>query len=98
MELDVIGHFDVYPLTPQASQIFILRLLTPLAEYQDFLALTQGTKILEILERYINVRESKDARLAFEALRLLASLFCHKKFTLEWISRGGLNLLMHLPR
>ena len=48
--------------------------------------------------RYINVRESKDARLAFEALRLLASLFCHKKFTLEWISRGGLNLLMHLPR
>ena len=98
MELDVIGHFDVFPLTSQASQIFILRLLTPLAEYQDFLALTQGTKILEILEKYINVRESKDARLAFEALRLLASLFCHKKFTLEWISRGGLNLLMHLPR
>ena len=46
----------------QVSQIFILRLLTPLAEYQDFLALTQGTKILEILETYINVRESKDAR------------------------------------
>ena len=37
-------------------------------------------------------------RLAFEALRLLASLFCHKKFTLEWISRGGLTLLMQLPR
>ena len=81
MELDVIGHFDVFPLTTQVklqifikllvlhrlfltqvSQIFILRLLTPLAEYQDFLALTQGTKILEILETYINVRESKDAR------------------------------------
>ena len=44
------------------------------------------------------MRESKDARLAFEALRLLASLFCHKKFMSEWISRGGLNLLMHLPR
>ena len=35
-------------------------------------------------------------RLAFEALRLLASLFCHKKFTLEWISRGGLTLLMQV--
>ena len=47
-------------------------------------------------DRYINVRESRDARLAFEALRLLASLFCHKKFTLEWISRGGLSLLLQV--
>ena len=37
-------------------------------------------------------------RLAFEALRLLASLFCHKKFTLEWISRGGLTLLMQVNK
>ena len=70
MELDVIGHFDVWPLTWQVmmmrmtvmimrvmmmiwqvSQIYILRLLTPLAEYQDFIALTQGTNILEIIER-----------------------------------------------
>ena len=49
-------------------------------------------------DRYINVRESRDARLAFEALRLLASLFCHKKFTLDWVARGGLALLLQLPR
>ena len=98
MELDVIGHYDVFPLTTQTTQIFILRLLTPLAEYQDFLSLTRGIKVLEILENYINVRETKDARLAFEALRLLGSLFCHKKYTSEWIARGGLNLLMQLPR
>ena len=67
-EKALVGAFSVIvqpvvkPLTTQVSQIFILRLLTPLAEYQDFLALTQGTKILEILETYINVRESKDAR------------------------------------
>ena len=85
MELNVIGHFEIYPVSLQASQIFILRLLTPLAEYQDFLSLTQGSRILQVLERFINVRETRDARLAFEALKLLASLFCHKKFTLEWV-------------
>jgi len=98
MELNVIGHFEIYPISLQARQIFILRLLTPLAEYQDFLSLTQGSCILQLLERYINVRETRDARLAFEALRLLASLFCHKKFTLEWVSTGGLSLLMQMPR
>ena len=98
MELDVIGHVDIYPLTLQASQIFILRLLTPLAEYQDFLSFSHEKQILTILEKYINVRESRDARLAFEGLRLLASLFCHKKFTLDWVDRGGLALLLQLPR
>ena len=98
MELNVIGHFEIYPLSLQASQIFILRLLTPLAEYQDFLPLTQGAGLLHLLENYISVRHTGDARLAFEALRLLASLFCHKKFTLEWVSSGGLELLMHMPR
>eukprot|EP00092_Neocalanus_flemingeri_P098180 GFUD01125193.1.p1 GENE.GFUD01125193.1~~GFUD01125193.1.p1 ORF type:complete len:1498 (-),score=483.98 GFUD01125193.1:148-4641(-) len=98
MELNVIGHFEIFPVSLQASQIFILRLLTPLAEYQDFLSLTQGSRILEVLERYINVRETRDARLAFEALKLLASLFCHKKFTLEWVATGGLSLLMQMPR
>ena len=98
MELDVIGHYDIFPLTLQASQIFILRLLTPLAEYQDFLSFSHEKNILEILEKYINVRESRDARLAFEGLRLLASLFCHKKFTLDWVARGGLSLLLQLPR
>ena len=98
MELDVIGHYDIFPLTLQASQIFILRLLTPLAEYQDFLSFSHEKQILAILEKYINVRESRDARLAFEGLRLLASLFCHKKFTLDWVARGGLALLLQLPR
>ena len=98
MELNVIGHFEIYPISLQASQIFILRLLTPLAEYQDFLPLTQGAGLLNLLENYISVRHTGDARLAFEALRLLASLFCHKKFTLEWVHSGGLELLMHMPR
>jgi hypothetical protein len=34
MELNIIGHFEIYPINLQTQQIFILRLLTPLAEYQ----------------------------------------------------------------
>ena len=49
MELNVIGHFEIYPVSLQASQIFILRLLTPLAEYQDFLSLPQGSRILQVI-------------------------------------------------
>jgi hypothetical protein len=34
MELNIIGHFEIFPVNLQTQQIFILRLLTPLAEYQ----------------------------------------------------------------
>jgi hypothetical protein len=34
MELNIIGHFEIHPINLQTQQIFILRLLTPLAEYQ----------------------------------------------------------------
>jgi HIV-1 Vpr-binding protein len=44
--------------------------------------------VLSLLKKYIRVKETGDARLGFEALRLLASLFCHKKYTLEWVYTG----------
>ena len=34
MELNIIGHFEIFPISTQTKQIFIMRLLTPLAEYQ----------------------------------------------------------------
>lgn len=34
MELNIIGHFEIFPISTQTKQIFIIRLLTPLAEYQ----------------------------------------------------------------
>ena len=34
METNIIGHFDIYPITLQTKQVFLLRMLTPLAEYQ----------------------------------------------------------------
>ena len=44
--------------------------------------------LFNVIKKYINVKETRDARLGFEAYRLLGSLFCHKKFTLEWVYSG----------
>lgn len=54
--------------------------------------MAQESQILTVLKKYINVKETRDARLGFEALRLLGSLFCHKKFTLEWVYSGTDNI------
>ena len=35
MEPQIIGQFPVHPLTLQAKQVFVVRMLTPLAEYQE---------------------------------------------------------------
>lgn len=47
---------------------------------------------------YVNVRETRDSRLAFEALKYLAALLCHKKFSLEFIQVNGLQKLLTVPR
>ena len=100
MESHMIGHFPIHPLTLSAKQIFILRLLTPLGEYQEFLTHIFENKIQDILIGYLNVRETRDARLSFEALRFCSALFCHKKFLLEWVgpSCGGVQLFLNVPR
>ena len=47
---------------------------------------------MALVFRYINFRHNHDARLAFEALKYLSALLCHKKFTLEFLSGGGLEV------
>ena len=100
MESHMIGHFPIHPLTLSAKQIFILRLLTPLGEYQEFLTHIFEHRIQDILMGYMNVKETRDARLSFEALRFCSALFCHKKFLLEWVgpSCGGVQLFLDVPR
>ena len=100
MESHMIGHFPIHPLTLSAKQIFILRLLTPLGEYQEFLTHIFENRIQDILCGYMNVRETRDARLSFEALRFCSALFCHKKFLLEWVGTNccGVQLFLEVPR
>lgn len=64
----------------------------------QFLGFVFEENITGLLRPLISVRESRDARLGFEALRFLVALFCHKKFVLDWVSRGGIELLLDVPR
>lgn len=98
MENYVIGSIQMYPLNIATQQMFILRYLTPMGEYQEFLSHVFEQNALELILKYTNLRESKDARLAFEALKYLASLLCHKKFSIEFINVQGLQRLLEVPR
>ena len=64
----------------------------------QFLPLIFERDIRGLLASLINVRETKDARLAFEALKFLAALFCHKKLVMEWVTNEGLQLLLDVRR
>ncbi|XP_072760257.1 protein mahjong isoform X1 [Anoplolepis gracilipes] len=98
MESYVIGNVQMYPPTLATRQMLILRYLTPMGEYQEFLGHVFEHSALDLILKYINVRETKDSRLAFEALKYLASLLCHKKFSIEFLNVGGLQRLLDVPR
>lgn len=98
METFVIGNVQMYPPTLATKQMFILRYLTPMGEYQEFLSHVFEKNALDLILQLINLRESKNSRLAFEALKYLASLLCHKKFSIEFINVRGLRRLLEVPR
>lgn len=88
----------IHPATIATSQMLILRYLTPMGEYQEFLPHVFEHNAMSLIFRYIENLDSKDTCLAFEALKYLASLLCHKKFSLEFIANGGLERLLKVPR
>ena len=98
MESQLIGHFPIYPLTTSAKQVFVLRYLQPLGEYQEFLQHIVDENIHELLGDLINLRENRDARLSFEALRFLCGMFCHKKICMEWVQNTGIESLVDVPK
>ena len=55
-------------------------------------------KLIDLLSYYINIKETKNTRLSFEALRFCCALFCHKKFLLEWVQNGGIQIFIDVPR
>ncbi|XP_054925272.1 DDB1- and CUL4-associated factor 1 isoform X1 [Dermacentor andersoni] len=94
----MIGSQQVFPLTVEMQQRLILQYLTPLGEYQELLGAVLEAKTLHLLLHYANLKENRDVRLAFEALKYLAALLCHKKFALEFIAVGGLQRLLEVHR
>lgn len=53
---------------------------------------------MQIIFRYIENVDQRGTCIAFEALKYLASLLCHKKFSLEFINHGGLERLIKVTR
>lgn len=85
-------YIPIHPPTAESSQMLILRYLTSMGEYQEFLGMVFEHKAMQLIIGYIENLDPKDTCLAFEALKYLASLLCHKKFALEFVSNGGLDV------
>lgn len=92
LESFMIGTVQIFPPTIATRQILILRYLTPMGEYQECLSHVFENDALGIILRYVNVRVTREARLAFEALKYLAALLCHKKFAIEFIQMAGIDV------
>lgn len=56
----------------------------------QFLGHVFEQKALELILHYINGKEIRYQRIAFEALKYLAALLYHKKVSIEFLSMGGL--------
>lgn len=82
----------IHPATAETSQMLTLRYLTSMGEYQEFLGQVFEHNAMQLIFRYIENLDPKNTCLAFEALKYLASLLCHKKFSLEFINNNGLEV------
>ncbi|GCB66585.1 hypothetical protein scyTo_0000617 [Scyliorhinus torazame] len=95
----VIGNnYNLFPLTSAIEQRLILQYLTPLGEYQELLAVFMQLGARELLMHYIDLKQTNDVQLTFEALKYLASLLLHKKFAAEFVAHEGVQKLLEIPR
>jgi len=85
-------YIPLHPATADTSQMLIMRFLTSLGEYQEFLAMAFENNVMQLIFGYLENLDRRDTCLAYEVLKYLASLLCHKKFALEFISHGGLEV------
>lgn len=94
LESYVIGSSKVYPLTNEISQRFIYQYLSSIGSYQEFLSNVYEYNVLAMILENIDLNQNPDVRLAFESLRYLSSLICHKKFALEFGNNDGIQRLL----
>jgi HIV-1 Vpr-binding protein len=84
------------PPTLATTQMLILRYLTPMGEYQEFLPFIFENDAMDIIFKFID--SPVDLCLTFEALKYLASLLCHKKCCIDFLNKNGIQRLLKLPR
>ncbi|KAH8252480.1 hypothetical protein KR032_000207, partial [Drosophila birchii] len=85
-------YIPMHPPTADTSQMLIMRYLTSLGEYQEYLAMAFENNVMQLIFGYLENLDRRDTCLAYEVLKYLASLLCHKKFALEFIAHGGLEV------
>ena len=89
----------LFPPTLATSQMLILRYLTPMGEYQEFLPYIFEHNAMDLIFSFITDKvDPNDTCLAFEALKYLASLLCHKKYSIEFLQRNGLNVSFRVEK
>ncbi|CAJ1051159.1 DDB1- and CUL4-associated factor 1-like isoform X3 [Xyrichtys novacula] len=86
------------PLSSAMEQRLILQYLTPLGDYQELLAVFMQMDTWTLLMNYIDLKKTKNVQLTYDALLYLASLLLHKKFAAQFISQGGVQKLLEIPR
>ncbi|XP_014672680.1 PREDICTED: protein VPRBP-like [Priapulus caudatus] len=67
-------------------------------EAEQLLSFVFEHRAIDLVLHYIDLSKNNDVRLAFEALKYLASLLCHKKFSLEFINAGGVQVMLQVYR
>ncbi|XP_074658215.1 DDB1- and CUL4-associated factor 1-like [Tubulanus polymorphus] len=98
MEPYVIGMYRLNPLTSAMKSRLIVQYLTIMGEFQELLGFMLEHNALELVFTFTDLKRNSDVRLAFEALKFLASLLCHKKFSIEFIAEGGVRRLLRVQR
>ena len=98
MERFVIGSYRLDPLSVEMKERLVVLYLTAMGEYQELLGQVFENDALSLILSYIDLKENNDVCLAFEALKYLGSLLCHKKFAIEFLSVGGVQELLKIPR
>lgn len=88
----------LYPPTLTTRQMLILHYLTPMGEYQEFLPFIFEHNAMDIIFQFLKSEHQKRINIMFEALKYLASLLCHKKCCLDFLSQNGLQKILTLPR
>ncbi|KAJ4927175.1 hypothetical protein JOQ06_014911 [Pogonophryne albipinna] len=96
--LHELQKYRLSPLSAATEQRLILQYLTPLGDYQELLAVFMQLDTRSLLMNYIDLKKNRNVQLIFDALLYLASLLLHKKFAAEFITHGGVQRLLEIPR
>ncbi|XP_076447473.1 DDB1- and CUL4-associated factor 1-like isoform X2 [Babylonia areolata] len=99
MEPFVIGSYSLkHPLSVTMKARLIIQYLITMGDYQELLTSAFEGNAMDQIFFYIDLSKNTDVRLAFEALRYLSTLICHKKFTIEFLQREGVQRLLRVNR